>query len=315
MPSGKRSKMRKVIPGNFAAVIRDFLSSERFEGLGDATRVSWRRELVLAEVHLGHFSAEEMRPSLIQGFLDGLAKKPGKQSVAHAALVQVSKWGLVRERLSMPITFGCEVIGSDGGHIPWTEAQVELGIKHARQGLDRVIALAVESGQRMSDFVRMTWGDLQEFDGHPGIEVRGGQRKTKRSQFVPFTQSFLATLPGWKRLPGPILLRPDGMPWQPRSLGSQWARERDNNPALEPLREVEWEGMKRPLVLHGLRGTKCVRCLMAGATTRQIADMTGMSEETVKRYTRFTSQKQNAVAAVYHLDRTAGERARKTGAP
>lgn len=309
MPFGKKSKMRRVIPGHFAAVVRDFLASERFAALGDATKESWRRELVLAETHLGHFMAEEMRPALIQGFLDGLATKPGKQSVAYAALVQVSKWGTVRDRLSMPITHGCETIGSDGGHIPWTEEQVEIGIKYARRGIDRVIALAVETGQRMSDYVRMTWGDLQEFDNRPGINVRGGQKKTHRSQWVPFTQGFLPILQGWERRPGPILSRPDGMPWQPGSLGSQWAVERSTNPALEPLREVEWESMKRPLVLHGLRGTKCVRCLLAGATTRQIADMTGMSEITVKRYTRFTSQKQNAVAAVYHLDRTAREHA------
>lgn len=302
---------RRVIPGHFAAVIRDFVSSQRFDVLSPATRESWLRELVLAEKHLGHFSAEEMRPALIQGFLDGLATKPGKQSVAYAALVQVSKWGVVRDRLSMPITHGCEVLGSDGGHIPWTEEQVELGIRHARRGLGKVIALAVETGQRMSDYVRMTWGDLQEFDGLPGIEVRGGQRKTHRSQWVPFTQAFLSTLRSWERRPGPILLRPDGMPWEPGSLGSQWGQERRTNPALEPLREVEWESMKRPLVLHGLRGTKCVRCLLAGATTRQTAEMTGMSEGTVGRYVRFANQKQAAVAAVYHLDRTASERKKK----
>lgn len=308
MPSGKKSSMRRVIPGHFAAVIRDFLSSERFESLGVATKENWLRELKLAEKVLGHFTADEMRPALVQGYLDGLATKPGKQMVAHAALLQVGNWGIVRDRLSMPITLGCELIGSDGGHIPWTEEQVELGIKHARRGLGRVIELAVETGQRMSDYVRMTWGDLQEFDGRPGINVRGGQKKTKRQQWVPFTQGFISSLQGWERRPGPILLRPRGLPWNPDSLGSQWGHERSTNPALEPLREVEWEGMRRPLVLHGLRGTKCVRCLLAGSTTRQIADMVGMSEQTVKRYTRFTNQQQNAMAAVHHLDRTASER-------
>lgn len=308
MPFGKRLSMRKIIPGNFAAVIQDFLSSERFEGLEPTTKKSWLRELILAEKHLGRFNVEEMRPALVQGFLDGLESKPGKQKVAHAALVQVGKWGLVRDRLSMPITHGCELIGSDEGHIPWTEEQVELGIRHARRGLDRVIALAVETGQRMSDYTRMTWGDLQEFDGLPGINVRGGQKKTRRSQWVPFTQGFLPILQSWGRRPGHILLRPDGMPWQARSLGSQWAVERNTNPNLEPLREVEWEGMRRPLVLHGLRGTKCARCLLAGATTRQTAEMTGMSEGTVSRYVRFVVQKQQALAAVHHLDRTASER-------
>src|SRR5262249_9633249 len=55
-------------------------------------------------------------------------------------------------------------------------------------------------------------------------------------------------------------------------------------------------------VLHGLRGTACVRLLRAGANTRQIADMVGMSEPTVKRYTRFSEQRKNAPAPVTHVD-------------
>jgi hypothetical protein len=61
-------------------------------------------------------------------------------------------------------------------------------------------------------------------------------------------------------------------------------------------------------VLHGLRATACVRLLRAGANTRQIADMVGMSEPIVGRYCRFSVQKENASAAVLHLDRTYRER-------
>jgi hypothetical protein len=61
-------------------------------------------------------------------------------------------------------------------------------------------------------------------------------------------------------------------------------------------------------VLHGLRGHACVRLLRANANTRQISDMVGMSEPMVARYTRFSLQKENASAAVYHMTRTSGER-------
>src|SRR5215831_15719134 len=75
----------------------------------------------------------------------------------------------------------------------------------------------------------------------------------------------------------------------------------DSNPALRPL---------AGLVLHGLRATACVRLLRAGANTRQIADMVGMSEQIVGRYDRFSVQRENASAAVLYLDRTFGERNR-----
>ncbi len=58
------------------------------------------------------------------------------------------------------------------------------------------------------------------------------------------------------------------------------------------------------LVIHGLRAHACVRLLRHGANTRQIADMVGMSEPMVKNYTRFSDQKDNALAAVHLLDGT-----------
>jgi len=58
----------------------------------------------------------------------------------------------------------------------------------------------------------------------------------------------------------------------------------------------------------GLRATACVRLLRAGANTRQIADLVGMFEGIVGRYCRFSVQRENASAAVLHLDRTFRER-------
>jgi hypothetical protein len=62
------------------------------------------------------------------------------------------------------------------------------------------------------------------------------------------------------------------------------------------------------VALHGLRGFAVVRLRRAGANTGQIADMVGMSEQMVKRYSRFSRQRENALAAVHYLDRTKPER-------
>jgi hypothetical protein len=100
---------------------------------------------------------------------------------------------------------------------------------------------------------------------------------------------------------GTMLLRPTGIPWTRKALTWAWIVERDGNLALRLL---------AGLVLHGLRATACVRLLRAGANTRQIADMVGMSEQIVGRYCRFSVQRENASAAVLHLDRTFSERSR-----
>lgn len=304
---------RKIKDGSFAAVIRGFLNSPDFTSNAKSTQDGWGRELRLVQTHLGSKSKEEIRPSVIQEFLDGLADWPGKQLLALSALKQLDQWAVLRDHLKFPCTFGCKAIGCDGGHIPWDDTQVAIAEKFAGGGFSAVITLAANTGQRLSDFTRMCWTDIETFEGRMGINVRGGQVKTKRSQWVPITPELAEVMATWQRRPGPILRRPDGSPWRPGSISKQWARERASNPELESLRCVEFEGMRRPLVLHGLRGTACVRLLRASATTRQIADMVGMSEDTVKGYTRFTEQKRNALAGVYHIDRTTIERNRQKG--
>lgn len=313
MQSRRISRVRTLKPESYGQVIRAYRSSPKFTGTSSATQVSWNRELELAEEHLGHLSNREICPADVQDFLDGIAEYPGKQKVALTALRQVDKWALVRRKLDTPVTFGCEAPGSDGGHIPWSDSQVALAEQCAGDGFSRVVTLGVHTGQRISDLVRMCWNDLETFEGKVGINVRGGQRKTKRSQFVPLTKELAAAMATWERRLGPIVVTPAGAAWNPNTISTRWARQRDGNPALMPLHNIEFEGMVKNLTLHGLRATACVRLLLAGANTRQISDMVGMSEQTVKGYTRFAEQKRSAIAGVHHMDRTTNERKAEIG--
>ncbi|MGP0059980.1 MAG: hypothetical protein ACLPID_11915 [Beijerinckiaceae bacterium] len=136
-------------------------------------------------------------------------------------------------------------------------------------------------------------------DGRPGINVT--QQKTGLVIWVPFTQELMAAVATWERRPGFILLKEDGHPFTRQQLSDQWLRERDTRLDLAPLSAAG-------VVLHGLRGFAVVRLRRAGANTGQIADMVGMSEQMVKRYSRFSRQRENALAAVHYLDRTKPER-------
>jgi integrase len=282
--------------GTFAAVIRAYMASPKFDALAQRTRGSYGYLLGLAERPdtLGAVSVDVIRPALVQAFLDGFADRPAQQKCAQTALKAVEKWALVRDLLPLPITIGTQAPGGTGGHIPWTEEQVALAEGHARPHLARVITLAANTGQRGSDLVRMRWSDIEEVDGRPGINVT--QQKTGLVIWISFTQ--VAAVATWERRPGFILLKEGGHPFTRQQLSDQWLRERDTRPALAPLKGV---------VLHGLRGFAVVRLRRAGAHTGQIADMVGMSEQMVKRYSRFSRQRENALAAVYHLDRTKPE--------
>lgn len=313
MPRGRRPTVDTVFARNsFGRLIRDYLTSPKFRGYAASTQQMWGAKLWEAARPdvLGRTGVDKIRPSLIQAFLDRFIQNPSSQAVAYAAIKQLEGWAIVRDRLPRAITTGCEVEDFDGGHIPWTNEQVAIGERYAPQHLSRIITMACNTGQRGSDIVRMRWTDIENYNGRSGILVT--QKKTNNVTWVPFTQGLSEAMARWERRPGFIFLRGDGMPWAERKeLSKAWERERDSNADLAPLRDIPFKGKLKDLVLHGLRGTACVRLLRAGANTRQISDMIGMSEEMVRRYTRFSEQKQNAIAAVIHLDRTPREPAKK----
>jgi integrase len=290
---------------NFSRLVDTFLDSPKFAKYAPATQKLWGRELMFAAKILGGILADELRPALIQAYFDGLAGRPGKQQAAMAALKQLERFAVVRDLLPRQITLGVEIEDSDGGHIPWTDDQVAYAEANLPAHLSRAITLAANTGQRGSDLVRMGPTDIETYNGADGINVR--QQKTGRQVWVPITSPLAAAMKTWERRPGPFLTRPSGGPWTREQLTDAWTYQRDRNPVFADFRACG-PGSDRPLVLHGLRGHACVRLLRAGANTRQVADCVGMSEEMVANYTRFSVQRENATAAIFHMERTIRER-------
>jgi hypothetical protein len=294
----KRRTVVRVTEDCFAMVVREFLASPKFAGYAPATQDLWRRYLNFAARPncMGAVSVEDLEPAIVQGYMDGLTGYTGVQAATLAAFKQLERWAIVRNKLPRQITLGVEIEESDGGHIPWTDEQVALAEQHARPDIARAITLGANTGQRGSDLIRMGWADIETFRGVDGINVV--QQKTGREVWVPITPTLAAAMATWEKKPGPFLTRLDGSRWTRPDLTMAWTYQRDMNSALKPL---------AGLVLHGLRGHACVRLLRANANTRQISDMVGMSEPMVARYTRLSLQKENASAAVYHMQRTSRE--------
>jgi integrase len=274
-------------------VVDAYLSSPKFLGLAPRSQQMWKAELLFACRFIGHFSTDEIRPSIIQEFLDGLSEKPGKQAVALTALRAVQKWAIVRDLISRPICLGVETGKPSGGHTPWTSDHVAIAERECRVDIGRIITLGANTGQRGSDLVRMSWTDIETFQGRAGINVK--QVKTGKEIWVPILAPLAKAMETWERQPGPFCRQRNGALWTRPRLSDEWYIERDTNPALRQLRDAG-------LVLHGLRGHACVRLHRAGCTTRQIADMVGMSEGMVDRYCRLSSNKENNLATVIQLE-------------
>jgi integrase len=288
--------MPHVASDSFAAVVRAYLASPQFAKLAEGTQVNYRHLLKLASAPdvLGALKSNEIRPALVQPFLDALADRPAAQLNAKAVLTTLGKWAIRRDLLDRSITEGCEIVGGGDGHVPWSDQQIATAIQHARPDLARVILVASNTGQRGSDLIKMAWSDLETVNGRLGINVT--QRKTGLQLWVPFTQALAAALATWERRPAPLLLRDDGTPWPKRNdLSKAWERERLDNPQLVAC---------RGLVLHGLRAAACVRLRRLGCSEAEITAMVGLSLPMVSRYCRLSVQKENAMAAVLRMDGT-----------
>src|SRR4029450_10835818 len=108
MARGRPFRAAKITDECFAAVIRAFMASPKFQGYSPATREVWGRELRLAERPdtLGAISVNVIRPALVQAFMDGMADRPGKQAAALAALRQVERGASVGDLLAQASAVG-----------------------------------------------------------------------------------------------------------------------------------------------------------------------------------------------------------------
>ncbi len=286
----ERPRLRHIPEGSFAAVVRAYQRSEKFQRLRPGTQKSYLRVLALAEreTGLGGLSVHVIRPSLVQAFLDGFADRPGAQKTAQSVLKALEKWAVVRDLLPQSVTTGTEAPGSDGGHAPWSDAQVALAERCARSDLARIVTLMVHTGQRGSDVVRMRWSDIEEDGASAGINVV--TQKTGRRLWIPLTEELRGALATWERRPPFFLvLNPfSGEAYKRELLSWHWNKERDGNAQLAGC---------AGLALHGLRATCVVRLRKRGATELQIENMVGMSAPMVRRYCRLADQRTMALAA------------------
>jgi integrase len=146
------------------------------------------------------------------------------------------------------------------------------------------ILLAVGTGQRGQDLVKMTWA---AFDGS-AVEVV--QLKTGAKVWVPLHARARIALSSAPRTAVTILTRPDGKPW-----------------ALDHFRHMMAKATQdaglKGLVTHGLRATAARWMAEAGCSKREIMAITGhTTSNMVSRYVREAEQKTRAKGAARKVE-------------
>jgi integrase len=257
-----------------------------FAKLASGTQQQYRYSLKIVRAAWGDLPAAGLRPVHVQALMDELADKPGKANNVLGLLWALSKWGVKRDYFPHSITEGITPYRSDGGHKPWTAAQLAAAEANLTGMLRRAYFLARYTGQRGSDVVKLGETFIDE-GGFRILQQKNGRKIG--DIWCPIEDQLAAEMATWEREPGPYLRQAHGKRYSKDLLHKHFLEAREKIPELAGV------------TFHGLRATRVVELRQRGATTLQIQDQVGMSPKMIERYCRFADRKANGKAAVFAL--------------
>lgn len=233
--------------------------------------------------YLGRFNGMDIkdisRPMIIQ-LRDDLFDHPGKCRRAILVLSCILRYAYDRGWVEYNHCHGLKGLPKKVGIRAWTEDEFALFTNTCSKNLRLAAYLALYTGQRRGDLVKMKWGDIE--DGM--IKVR--QQKTETWVWIPIHKALQVELDKVKRKTKTILRNRYGDPWVADSLTAAFTR----HASIIGIGGVS---------LHGLRKTAASALAEAGCTVHQIAAITGhRSLRMVEHYTKDAQQKKLAREAI-----------------
>jgi integrase len=245
-------------------LINDYQRSPAFTGLKPDTRAGYVRCIRRIEKDFGSLPIKALHSPRVRGvFLDWRDKigvtKPRQADYDFAVLARILSWAY--DRRVIPAN-PCERPGrlSSGSRadIIWSEDQVAALLAVASPQIALATMLAIETGQRQRDVIRMTW------TAYDGKAIRLRQSKGGKAVIVPVTAALKAALDAAPRRAVTICTTARGTSWTPDGFKTSFGKAKD---------AAQIEGV----AFHDLRGTAVVRLARAGCTIPEIVSITGHS--------------------------------------
>jgi integrase len=264
---------RRVVPphGTLLSVLQAFQVSENFRQLADETRRSYagliRRNI---EKEFGDFPLAALTDRRTRGVFmawrDRIAISAGRRQADYAwtVLARVLSWSLDRGLvLANPCTHGGRLYRGSRAEKIWTTADEAAFAAHAPAHLRLALMLALWTGQRQGDLLRLPWS------AYDGKHIRLRQSKTGTPVVIFVGTPLKVALDAAPRLSPIILTRANGRPWTGQAFRSAW------------LRACKAAGVS-DVTFHDLRGTAVTRLALSGATEAEIATITGHALRSVR---------------------------------
>lgn len=266
-----------------AWLISRYRASAEFSALRPSTRLDYDKTLDLIERELGDQPYALTTYKMVKAIRDELASTPRKAHKLKQMVSRLYSWAaeddLVEPTLNPAIRIKRLKVRAKA-IAPWSEEEIALFLAKCPGFLKTPILLALYTGQRREDVVRMTWDDYQ------GAFIRVRQSKTGEPLDIACHTDLRKHLASARTsFGGPIARTQLGRPFTANSL-SQAVRRVVNS----------IEGMPRDRSLHGLRYAAAARLEEAGVTPADIGAVLG--HRTYQMAMKYLSQRKRSAAAV-----------------
>jgi integrase len=263
---------RKVAPphGTLLSLLQKYQASSDFTDLAESTLRSYIALIKRIEKKFHDFPLSALTDRRTRGIFkdwrDEIAMASGRRQAdfAWTVLARVLSWGLDRSLvLANPCERGGRLYRAARSEKIWTRDDEALFLKLAPAHLHLPLKLALWTGQRQGDLLRLPWSSYN------GTHIRLRQSKTGRKVVIRIGAPLKAMLDEAPKVSPIMLVNSNGKPWTSDGFRASWRKACAN------------AGI-RGVTFHDLRGTAVTRLALVGATEPEIATVTGLSLKSVR---------------------------------
>ncbi|WGS18968.1 MULTISPECIES: tyrosine-type recombinase/integrase [unclassified Bradyrhizobium] len=269
---------KKPKQGLVFALIAEFKISSEFKQLSDKTKKDYLRYIKLIEEEFGDMPLEAIEEPGARGefksWRDSMANNPRKADYAWTVMARIFSVAKDRGRITInPCERGGRLYESgDRLEKVWGENAIQQMIEAAAPPLVDAMMLALWTGQREGDLLKLKWSD---YDGRyirliQSKSIRHGKRSKAKRVTIPVSGPLKTYLDASKKRGIFILMNTRDRPWTKDGFRSSWGK------AFASAR------INEDLTFHDLRGSAVIRLALAGSTVPEIATFTGHSLKDVE---------------------------------
>jgi integrase len=262
---------KRVTPptGKLLNVLRVYQDSDDFKSLAERSRADYTRMIKIIEREFADFPLSAMADKRTRGIFkawrERLAIASRRQAdYAWTVLARVLSFGMDRGLVAAnPCARGGRLYRGSRAEKIWTADDEAAFLQRAPSHLHLALTLALWSGQRQGDLLRLPWS------AYDGTHIRLRQSKTGARVVVRVGAPLKAALDATPKRSTIVLTNSDGKPWSNDGFRASWGKA---------CKRAGIVGV----TFHDLRGTAVTRLALAGCTEAEIATITGLSLRSVR---------------------------------